>query len=108
MTNSRMSLADFLRARIAADEVQARIATGRLGNEGADRSGAWGWWAASPYGGRDHIVACGPKRALAECESKRRIVEMAVARDSYSDAVLLGYLATPYADHPDYREEWKP
>jgi len=38
MTNSRMSLADFLRARIAADEVQARIATGRLGNEGADRS----------------------------------------------------------------------
>jgi hypothetical protein len=66
---------------------------------------------------------CGyPARVLAECEAKRQIMEL--ARDAeeaserlgsadeysraaaYKDAVVL--LALPYADHPDYRDEWKP
>jgi hypothetical protein len=62
-----------------------------------------------------------PARVLAECEAKRQIVERAVimARTSgllegaadrayeYDDNVL-PLLALPYADHPDYREEWRP
>jgi hypothetical protein len=24
------------------------------------------------------------------------------------EAKVLGYLALPYADHPDFREEWRP
>lgn len=63
-----------------------------------------------------------PARVLAECEAKRRIVErfarlegraakfpnlvnggeVAVMRLTVTD------LALPYADHPDYRDEWRP
>ena len=55
-------------------------------------------------------------RVLAECEAKRRIVErctplanLQVRRQTRTLAhdVLLD-LALPYADHPDYRQEWKP
>lgn len=62
-------------------------------------------------------------RLLAECEVKRRIVELcaplvtpdrlawaATDRDPSphlaDDALRL--LALPYAEHPDYREEWRP
>jgi len=62
----------------------------------------------------EHIARHDPARVLAECEAKRRIV------DSYryltADPELrmqawtfaLRCLALPYADHPDYREEWRP
>lgn len=74
----------------------------------------------------DHIVRHAPSRVLAEVEAKRRILddvlptmqsdEMRIAgewgvgsepvREASDD--LLSLLALPYADHPDYREEWKP
>ena len=55
-----------------------------------------------------------PDRVLAECEAKRRIVEECghtVDRFTYSGDLaraVLALLALPYADHPDYRQEWKP
>jgi hypothetical protein len=71
-----------------------------------------------------------PGRMLAECEAKRRIVDQyrdakhwnAAEWDNgydddgreYSDAIAETWetatrlLALPYADHPDYREEWRP
>ena len=76
----------------------------------------------------DHIVRWDPSRVLAECEAKRRIVEDA-KQDMLSAQALdyefgdhsgrtydvansmqdvLKVLATIYADHPDYDEEWKP
>lgn len=69
-----------------------------------------------------------PEDVLAECEAKRRIVaeyvEAAhlshrlqdegsdekwewIAREAALERVVR-LLALPYADHPDYREEWKP
>jgi len=52
-----------------------------------------------------------PARVLAECEAKRKIVEQVrdPAWSSYAVRdLVLGNLALPYADHPDYREEWRP
>jgi hypothetical protein len=106
-----MTLTDFLLARIAEDE-------------------AYGW--ALAHGNRPGLERPGfgiynPSRVLAECEAKRRIVEMAKGSPDFLDAMPRpGYaqpyhspsvdvlirvqqlLALPYADHPDYREEWRP
>ena len=124
-------LVDFLLARIAEDEADARMANG----------------APPPR----HWSA--PTRVLAECEAKRRIVELhrdwpvlverptefepsfgadppfvdqvtyraskQIAwmteqeyRNRFGDepptAPMLAAMAVVYADHPDYREEWRP
>ena len=74
----------------------------------------------------EHIARHDPARVLAECEAKRRIAEEHVnegALDGLSycgtcedrrkhDAanwpcVTIRALAAVYADHPDYREEWR-
>lgn len=47
-------------------------------------------------------------RVLAECEAKRRIVDYATRVCLPSVDIVLGELALPYLDHPDYRKEWKP
>ena len=89
MTTATTTLTDFLLARIAEDQADAR-------------EHATGWW---------------PNlwRAKAECEAKRRIVESVSHdyrwnKDHAGDLaqMVLDLLALPYADHPDYREEWKP
>ena len=76
----------------------------------------------------EHIIRWHPARVLAECEAKRRIVEAAdeatgldmqvdsefrvgfrdTSTEPYLGDVILRALALPYADHPDYRGEWKP
>lgn len=89
----------------------------------------------SPFTAR-HIARWDPARVLAECAAKRRLVELhhpievyerwnpnghcAECSDSGWEAAIDGaspvdfpcptmrLLALPYADHPDYREEWKP
>lgn len=60
---------------------------------------------------------------LAECETKRRVVDYLVKCErleaqghvtDYSQGELAAYrsavsaLSTVYADHPDYRQEWTP
>ena len=105
-------LDEFLLARIAEDK---RLATD------AAAVGA----AAGPVAGFD------PARVHAECSAKRRIV--LACRESRPDSGFLGarppgmgdfplsphdqhqlaaltlaLLALPYADHRDYREEWRP
>lgn len=58
-----------------------------------------------------HMARHDPARVLARCEADRRIVEDALAfvpvEGSMAEAVLLR-LASVYADHPDYREAWRP
>lgn len=91
-----MTLTDFLLARIAEDETDYPAMF-------ADR-----------------------KRVLAECKAKRGAIEAAWrdhvqiegewgmcqtreqmdAKDDVPD--VIAHLALPYADHPDYREEWRP
>jgi hypothetical protein len=93
------------------------------------------WCGDLEYGEEncDCGLAARRKRALAEVEAKRRIIELhrpevpphadhkenpplACAtcghQDGWADVPspcdTLRLLALPYADHPDYREEWKP
>lgn len=104
------TLTEFLLARIAEDEEAAgrlpadghRVADGRVLSVAGTGAGWPDRW--------------NPVRVLAECEAKRRIValhpEMLEAcqgcdAESYPCRTLLA-LALPYADHPDYREEWRP
>jgi len=60
-----------------------------------------------------HISVHDPSRVLAECAAKRGIVGLykECAREGYGNASAylldaLGDLATVYAGHADYREEW--
>lgn len=58
-----------------------------------------------------------PEFVLAEVDAKRRIIEMEPP-DHFDDPRWNGFtegheqmlrlLALPYADHPDYRAEWRP
>ncbi len=119
-----MTLVEFLLARISEDENHARAAIeGPWWNHYGDvhtlapvpdevRSVA-GW----TQGNGPHIARWDPTRVLAECETKRQIVEDAVTYDPQPHVVwrgggiapsVLALLALPYADHPDYHEEWRP
>lgn len=105
-------LADFLLARIAEDEAVARQAVDYWSGDAASQP---------EY---DHITLHDPARVLAECEAKRRIVERYLDVKAYVDRgnydvdeyaaelsgleTALEFLTAPHADHPDYREEWKP
>ena len=68
-----------------------------------------------------YAVAFGKKQLLRDVEAKRRIIaiyEEAVPQyQAHRDwpageldglRTAIACLATAYADHPDYREEWKP
>lgn len=61
----------------------------------------------------EHIARHDPKRVLAECEARRRIVEYALELDadypgvSGPSADLLPMLASVYADHEDFQDEWR-
>jgi hypothetical protein len=103
MTAQTATLTDFLLARIAEDEAEAQ----------ARREHSEGCWPnmdnCQSHYGDDGKWSWGPARVLAECEAKRRIVELMsdeVEYVVYSDDVLRA-LAQPYADHPDWREEWQ-
>jgi hypothetical protein len=72
----------------------------------------------------EHIVANNPAVVLADLDAKLRIMKVherlpdgefcvacnapaGIPGEPYGCATLR-LLASPYADHPDYREEWKP
>jgi hypothetical protein len=71
----------------------------------------------------EHIARWDPDRVLAEVEAKRELVEEhqpaaygecrtcrepGLDRNQAAPCLTLRLLALPYADHPDYREEWRP
>jgi hypothetical protein len=139
-------LAEFLLARIAEDEAVARAVTSsgswvavpasdpyRPG--AADVARVEGGDEYSPdyvaldgdglgsttMANAEHMARWDPVRVLAECDSKRRIVEahrrtdyrlphegyrVTIGHDGLDEAVRL--LALPYVDHPDYDESWRP
>lgn len=50
-----------------------------------------------------------PDYVLADIEAKRQIVELVpYLSEPGRRGDILRLLALPFADHPDYREEWKP
>jgi hypothetical protein len=126
------TLAGFLLARIDDDERHAERAT--PGPWHAVPGDGSGWDVeehrrdgsrhdvavdhARPAGGAcarpdaDHIARWDPDRVLAECEAKRRIIDLQRSdlRDDPEDweaDEVLRLLASPYAGHPDYRPEWR-
>lgn len=120
-----MTLTEFLLARIAEDEADAREAdSGRWLPE--DKGITFEWDAddwhddetqarlrADTRANQNHIANWHPARVLAECEAKRRIVEMHQRWDGdpndYGQTEhVLRFLALPYSDHPDYDEAWRP
>jgi Family of unknown function (DUF6221) len=106
--------ADFLLARIADDTSLAVSA----GQDAQTRAPITDELTAGPEDHRvAHMFRWSPARVLAECEGKRRIVEDYLAQlnshRSGWDARAprdhaLRALGLPYADHPDYRDEWRP
>lgn len=135
MTAATATLTDFLLARIAEDEAVARAALAEAGQFAANRWRVEWRWARLVYAHDLDIhshqrflhTTFAPARVLAECEAKRRIVMRHVSIDgrclgcgmetvavvSIGLGVLvthcpeLRYVAAVYADHPDYREEWR-
>jgi len=105
------TLAEFLLARIWDDQTIAESA--RVHVDDLD-----GWPAVTAA----HVLRHDPARVLAECEAKRRIVERyrrherdvtphGVALDDSARFALedtVRDLAQTYADHPAYRQEWRP
>jgi Family of unknown function (DUF6221) len=130
-------LVEFLQARLDEWEAKARAAmhgskgvwthvdpVRRTGAIEDDRGETVVYDEGSPTGEQaDHIVANDPARVLREVEAKRQLVrEISTltefdwgepdgsTRSDYVEAFrrVLRIHALPYADHPDYREEWKP
>lgn len=127
-------LTDFLLARIAEDEAVAKAAIEDDGGEDEGFSGQYGYLTGRTGSPLDHKPSFGddaarlitrfavPARVLAECKAKRQVVELyrGVSKDAREtrdelccagEAYLhdaLRVLALPYADHPDYRNEWRP
>lgn len=120
-----MTLVDFLLARIAEDEEVVRHVYGLPIPNGSNLSYALtqAEYLDEPFDG----VAMTSIRMLAECKAKRQIVEewrVGVERlddkgrsthlyDPVASMLLkshahwLHILASVYADHPDYKQEWK-
>lgn len=121
MTAATLTIADFLLARITEDEAKAREV---LASQRHDVARAPGDWPRDfdplkdfYLGGADGpigytVLMAGVGRVLAECEAKRRIVDVARYADEGSAGWgfrrILGDLAAVYADHPDYNPDWRP
>lgn len=115
MTTETLTLTAFLLARIAEDEEWApTILSG-------DGSGEFGGSVEYGPAERRLRVEFTPARLRADCLVKREIVNRyreIAARDLSGDSVLAGMyaalgevlvdLASVYADHEDFREEWRP
>lgn len=102
----------FILARIAEDEERAQFVARQI--EGNNWQ-PFEQWKLSWHDEYD-LLCIEPSRALAECEAKRRIVDalseqidLSHHEQTIADArYMLRFLALPFADHPDYREEWRP
>lgn len=104
-------LVHWLLEQVATDEAEATAAfSGQT-----DPENGWGidGRAITPHVGviheevqRTHVAKWNPARVLAECEAKRRIIDLVVG--AYAGYAVLPVLALPYATRPGYREEWKP
>lgn len=133
-----VTLTEFLLARIAEDEAKARAAGGQVWaslnrswdspdvRDIAAMSGQTERLFAVPMDYDEHVARHDPARVLAECEAKRRILELhpespryiyeQTMADPEPTEVYAGtdvphellWLALPYADHPDYDESWRP
>lgn len=106
---------EFLLARTSENEAVARAAETEEWSTGGGRMWAWDRIAAdqNPHGPSEGWVLTEPRYILAECRARRaRIAKLADMEADLSNTLsshayhLLCLEALPYADHPDYRDEW--
>lgn len=133
------NLVTWLLKQIAEDESQARAACLKGHRSWHNDIGPLGDYDVTDDANRqivgelvnmsnqaEHIARWDPNRVLAECDTKRRIIEPHTPERPYAATVDLCaecggengrvawpcrdllILALPYSDRPDYREEWKP
>ena len=113
------ALSEFMLARITEDEAVALSARGPGDGEWASWNRSWDTSpmrdlaadgvrvATLPITIDEHICRHDPARVLAECEAKRQILALSEhgCGDDYQR--VQHALALPYAEHPDFRREWK-
>jgi hypothetical protein len=109
---TRPTLIEFLTARLDEDEAVAeRLRSSSAGDP-------WGWQPNRLETCEKRRVDYPPARVLADVKAKRAIVALSqtiIDSDPYeidSDAptaagMILRNLASVYADHADFREEWR-
>ena len=114
MTAATQTLTEFLLARIEEDERAAKrglskpqYGVGNLGDNAADEVIGMGYNEGCVKAGMKHFSRWMPARVLAECAAKRQIVELLEYDGSPEAWLTLRALASVWADHEDYREEWK-
>lgn len=86
------SLTEFLQARITEQEIRCRT-------------------LLDTYGMLPAPVRRALRVSLADCTAKRQIIEVQALADLPGDEDVsweLMALAFVYADHPDWREDWRP
>lgn len=124
-------LIDFIRARLDEDERTAHEA--RRGPWHVDGGTVYATHITDQIvdytDSAEHVARHDPARVLAEVDAKRKMIALCgpplidvtpfgTAPDAPPETVLgagepwglpvLHLLALPYADHPDYRAEWRP
>ena len=112
----------FLLDRIAEDEALAEAAW-----DASEWCNPWAMSRETRPAEDGHIARWDPARALEECKAKRAIIDLAAEatgldvrvdgewgvgvrdeeKDPYLGDLILRALAAVYADHPDYRDEWR-
>jgi len=105
-------MVQFLRTRLDEEQREAETALKRTTTTRRMIQGQWVEDTVQPPEWRRS--AWPPARVLAEVDAKRKRlkqIEDAInaGHDSYDlAATLLPLELLPYADHPDYRDEWRP
>ena len=120
-----MDLVEFLRARVADDERAVVAILRRAPNWSVDSEP----WMTNGVGVIDdrgdsvavaigdyaarHVARHDPARVLRDVEARRLLlddIKRDLADDPTDESALwrAAVMAAPYADHPDYREEWAP
>lgn len=127
-----MDLITFLRDRLDEDEQTARIGAQLHEDEPADPSykggiadlEAAGWEPGAARRFSTYVARFDPARMVREAKAKRQVIEHNTRLHQMADPAthpgqeyvlaagasdyVLRLLALPYADHIDYREEWRP
>lgn len=124
-------LIEFVRARLDDEAAVAGEATQETTGRWTARETDWGGGAiveddcgalilptAANAGHYQHIARHNPARVLAEIEAKREMLRLFERSHDYPAIFTSGFgaameqvvrlFAAPYADHPDYRQQWTP
>ncbi len=116
---TEVTIVEFLLARIEEDEALARSAspgpwhvdaesTEVLAVDGIVVADGFALSGKQTRATTAHIARHDPAHVLTECEAKRQVISIVASWRQYRQRQVLQPLASVYADHPDYRDEWRP